>query len=191
MGYYDTKKGIQEYTARSEKWGGQKLIKILKKHLPKNSTLLELGMGPGRDFDILKKIYSTTGSDCSKAFLDRYKKSNKKANLLKLDAVTIQTDKKFDGIYTNKVLQHLTKWDLKKSIKRQQEILNPNGIAFHSFWKGNKTEYKRGLRFVYYEIEQLKKIIGNHFDIVEIKKFTEMEKNDSIYVILKKQESSC
>jgi hypothetical protein len=85
----------------------------------------------------------------------------------------------------------LTKWDLKKSIKRQKEILNPNGIAFHSFWKGNKTEYKRGLRFVYYEIEQLKKIIGNHFDIVEIKKFTEMEKNDSIYVILKKQESSC
>ncbi len=191
MGYYDTKKGIQEYAKRSEKWGGQKLIKILKKHLPKNSTLLELGMGPGRDFDILKKIYISTGSDCSKAFLDRYKKSSKKANLLKLDAVTIQTDKKFDGIYTNKVLQHLTKWDLKKSIKRQEEILNPNGIAFHSFWKGNKTEYKRGLRFVYYEIEQLKKIIGNHFDIVEIKKFTEMEKNDSIYVILKKQESSC
>ena len=55
MGYYDTKKGIQEYTKRSEKWGGQKLIKILKKHLPKKSTLLEIGMGPGRDFDILKK----------------------------------------------------------------------------------------------------------------------------------------
>ena len=49
MGYYNTKKGIREYTKRSEKWGGIKLIKILKKHLPKNSTLLELGMGPGRD----------------------------------------------------------------------------------------------------------------------------------------------
>jgi len=191
MGYYDTKKGILEYTKRSQKWGGIKLIKILKKHLPKNSTLLEIGMGPGRDFDILKKIYTATGSDNSKIFLDNYKNQNKKSNLLKLDAVTLRTTKRFDGIYTNKVLQHLTKWDLKKSIKRQEEILNPNGIAFHSFWKGNKTEYKRGLRFVYYEIEQLKKIIGNHFDIVEIKKFTEMEKNDSIYVILKKQESSC
>ena len=31
MGYYDTKKGILEYTKRSEKWGGQKLIKVLKK----------------------------------------------------------------------------------------------------------------------------------------------------------------
>lgn len=185
MGYYDTKKGIQEYTKRSEKWGGQKLIKILKKHLPKKSTLLEIGMGPGRDFDILKKIYTVTGSDNSKIFLDNYKTQNKKYNLLKLDAVTLKTTKKFDGIYTNKVLQHLTKWDLKKSIKRQKEILNPNGIPFHSFWKGNKTEYKRGLRFVYYEIEQLKKIIGNNFDILEIKTFTEMEKNDSIYVVLK------
>jgi len=33
--------------------------------------------------------------------------------------------------------------------------------------------------------EQLKKIIGIHFDILEIKTFTEMEKNDSIYVVLK------
>ncbi len=186
MGYYDTKKGIQEYTKRSQKWGGTKLIKILKKYLPKNSTLLEIGIGPGRDFDILKKIYITTGSDRSKAFLDNYKKQDKKANLLKLDAVTLRTSKRFDGIYTNKVLQHLTKRDLKKSIKRQREILNPGGIAFHSFWKGNKTEYKRGLRFVYYEKNQLKKIIEKNFDILEIKIFTEMEKNDSIYVILKK-----
>jgi len=39
--------------------------------------------------------------------------------------------------------------------------------------------------YIYYEIEQLKKIIGNNFDILEIKTFTEMEKNDSIYVVLK------
>ena len=186
MGYYDTKKGILEYSKRSQKWGGTKLIKILKKHLPKNSTLLEIGMGPGRDFDILNKIYTATGSDHSKAFLEKYKKQNKKFDLLKLDAVTLRTAKRFDGIYTNKVLQHLTKRDLRKSIKRQNEILNPGGIAFHSFWKGNKTEHKRGLRFVYYEIAQLKKIIGNNFEILDIKIFTEMEKNDSIYVVMKK-----
>ena len=84
------------------------------------------------------------------------------------------------------MLQHLTKRELKKSIKRQNEILNPGGIVFHCFWKGNKTEHKRGLRFVYYEINQLKKIIGNDFKILEIKAFTEMEKNDSIYVVMKK-----
>jgi len=186
MGYFDTKKGVKEYTKRSEKWGGVKLIKILKKHLPKNSTLLEIGIGPGRDFNILKKFYTATGSDNSKVFLENYKKQNKKADLLKLDAVTLRTPKRFDGIFTNKVLHHLTKRDLKKSIKRQREILNPGGIAFHSFWKGNKIEHMVGLRFVYYEIAQLKKIIGNNFDVLEIKVFTEMKKNDSIYVVLKK-----
>jgi len=39
---------------------------------------------------------------------------------------------------------------------------------------------------MYYEIDVLKKIIGNNFDIIEIKIFTEMEKDDSIYVVLKK-----
>jgi len=87
MGYFDTKKGIEEYIKRSQGWGGQKLINVLKKYLPKKSTLLELGMGPGRDFDILKKTYIATGSDGSKAFLDRYKKKNKTAEIVRLDVV--------------------------------------------------------------------------------------------------------
>ena len=189
MGYYDTKKGIQEYTKRSKKWGGIKLIKILKKYLPKNSTVLEIGMGPGRDFNILKKIYNATGSDRSKTFLDNYKKQNKRANLLQLDAVTLRTAKRFDGIYTNKVLQHITKRDLKKSIKRQKEILNPGGIAFHSFWKGDKVENMEGLLFTYYEIDGLKSIVDDDFNILAIDTYTEMEKGDSIYLILKKNTS--
>ncbi len=185
MGYFDTKKGIEEYIKRSQGWGGQKLINVLKKYLPKKSTLLELGMGPGRDFDILKKTYIATGSDGSKAFLDRYKKKNKTAEIVRLDVVAIPTDRRFDGIYSNKVLHHLSTKDLKKSIRRQKDVLNQDGIAFHSFWKGDKTEYKHGLRFVYYEIDKLEKIIGNNFDILEMNTFTEMEKDDSIYVVLK------
>ena len=37
----------------------------------KGSTLLELGMGPGKDLDLLKKTYSVTGSDSSKIFVYR------------------------------------------------------------------------------------------------------------------------
>ena len=186
MGYFDTKKGIEEYIKRSQGWGGPKLINVLKKYLPRKSTLLELGMGPGRDFDILKKTYKATGSDGSKAFLARYKKRDKTANIIRLDAVSIPIDRKFDGIYSNKVLHHLAINDFKKSIRRQRDVLNQDGIAFHSLWKGNKTEYKHGLRFVYYEMDKLEKIIGNTFDILEMKAFTEMEKNDSIYIVLKK-----
>jgi cyclopropane fatty-acyl-phospholipid synthase-like methyltransferase len=190
MGHYDTKEGVEEYIKHSEKWNGKQLIKILLRYLPESSTLLELGMGPGRDFEVLRKAYLITGSDSSQVFLDRYKEKNKEADLLKLDAVTIPTKRKFDCIYSNKVLQHLTKEDLKKSLERQKEILNPNGIVFHALWRGDKIEEKKGLLFIYYQIDELKKIIGEDFDILDIQAFTEIEKNDSIYFILSKVENS-
>ncbi len=186
MGHYDTKEGAEEYIKHSEKWDGKQLIKILIRHLPESSTLLELGIGPGRDLDVLSKAYSVTGSDKSQVFLDRYRQKNKDIELLKLDAVTIPTERKFDCIYSNKVLQHLTKEDLKKSLQRQKEVLNPNGIAFHAVWKGDKIEEKKGLLFTYYQIDGLKKIIGDDFDILDIQTFTEIEKDDSIYFILSK-----
>ena len=186
MEFFDTEKGVDDYIKMAEGYDGEELIKILKEYLPEKSTLLELGMGPGKDLDILKKDYIVTGSDNSQIFLDRYKKQNPLIDLIKLDAVTLLTDRKFDCIYTNKVLHHLIQDDLKKSFQRQLEILNSNGILFHSFWKGDEDENYDGLLFTRYQIDDLKEIIDNNFDIVEIETYTEIEKDDSIYVILSK-----
>ena len=186
MGFFDTEKGVDDYIKMAEGYDGEELIKILKEYLPEKSTLLELGMGPGKDLDILKKTYMVTGSDNSQVFLDRYRKQNPLADLIKLDAVTILTDRKFDCIYTNKVLHHMVREDLKKSFQRQLEILNPKGILFHSFWKGDKDESYDGLLFTRYQIDGLKEIIGDNFDIVAINTYTEIEKDDSIYVMLSK-----
>ena len=185
MGFFDTAKGVEQYIKMAKGYDGAELIKILQKYLSKNSTILELGIGPGKDMDILKKSYTVTGSDNSQIFLDKYKKNNSDADLLLLDAITMKTDSKFDCIYSNKVLHHLTKEDLTKSFQRQKEILNPHGILFHSFWKGNKVEEMEGLLFTYYEKENLKKIVESHFEILTLETYTEMEKDDSIYVILR------
>lgn len=186
MGFFDTEKGVDEYIKMAEGYDGAELIKILQEYLPEKSTALELGMGPGKDLDILSKTFTVTGSDNSQVFLDKYKKENPEADLLKLDAVTLSTNRMFDCIYSNKVLHHLTREDLKKSIQRQSEIVNPNGIAFHSFWKGDKDENYDGLLFTKYQVEGLKEIIGNSFDILAMNVYTEMEKDDSIYVVLRK-----
>jgi len=185
MGFFDTEKGVEQYIKMAEGYDGAELITILEKYLPENSTILELGMGPGKDTDILKKSYAVTGSDNSQIFLDRYKKNNPDADLLLLDATSLQTQQKFDCIYSNKVLHHLTREDLVKSLQRQKEILNPNGIAFHSFWKGNKTENMEGLLFTYYEMDDLKKMPENDFEVLATETYTEMEKDDSIYIILR------
>ena len=186
MGFFDSEKGVEEYIKMAEGYDGAELIKILQKYLPEKSKVLELGMGPGKDLDILSKTFTVTGSDNSQVFLDKYKKENLGSDLLKLDAVTLSTDRMFDCIYSNKVLHHLTREDLKKSIQRQSEIVNPNGIAFHSFWRGDKDENYEGMLFTKYQPDELKEIIGNSFDILAMNVYTEMEKDDSIYVVLRK-----
>ena len=90
----------------------------------------------------------------------------------------------FDCIYSNKVLQHLTKNECFKSLKKQKSILNQKGIIFHSFWYGDKTEDYDGLLFVRYKINELKKIVKNDYDILKTQRYKEFKKNDSFYMIL-------
>lgn len=186
MGYFDDMKNVKEYIKMAEGYDGKFLIEILKKHLKSGSTILELGMGPGKDFAILSRSFKVVGSDNSRIFINLFKMRNKKVDLLLLDARTIETERKFDCIYSNKVLHHLTKSELKESLQRQRNALNENGLLFHSFWKGNKEEMHHGLRFVYYTEDELIAIAGEGFEVIEIEVYSEMSKKDSLYLILKR-----
>ena len=104
-------------------------------------------MGPGVDLDILGRWFDATGSDYSEVFLRRYLTIHPKASVLKLDASTLKTDRRFDGIYSNKVLHHLDPTAQARSFGRQATILNPGGYAFHSFWYGDGVEEFEGLLF--------------------------------------------
>lgn len=185
MGYFDSEKNVKEYIAMVEGYDGAELINALKGYLPKGSTLLELGMGPGKDLDILKESYVATGSDSSQIFVDRYKKGHKGADVILQDAVTINTEEKFDCIYSNKVLHHLKQVDLKKSLLKQKSVLNDGGILFHSFWHGDKEEKHHGLLFVYYLETQLIEMVEDDSEIVGMKRYSEMATDDSFYIVLK------
>jgi hypothetical protein len=186
MGWYDQKKNIHEYMKMASGYDGRELINLLKKYLLEGLSVLELGMGPGKDIDFLKQYYKATGSDVSEIFLDFYRKKHPRADLLLLDAITIDTGRRFDGIYSNKVLIHLNKKELLKSFRKQREILNKDGIMLHTFWKGIGEEEINGLRFVYYSIDELLNIIGNKFKILYVDEYREIEASDSIVVILRK-----
>lgn len=190
MSFYNNKKNVKDYIKMAEGYDGKFLIQILKKYLPKGSSVLELGMGPGKDLNLLQKDFEVTGSDNSQIFLDLYKEQNKNStiDLLILDARRLELNQKFDCIYSNKVLYHLTEDELITSFEQQWDILNKNGILFHSLWKGEGKETSHGLDFVYYTEEKLRKIISNKFEILEIESYEEMGKDDSLYIILRKKE---
>tara|TARA_R110000744_G_scaffold16550_2_gene45542 strand:+ start:339 stop:908 length:570 start_codon:yes stop_codon:yes gene_type:complete len=185
--YYKTKESVEEYIKLAKDVNGGQLIKKLNNFLPPNSLLLEIGSGPGTDFQILKKDYRVVGSDYSTEFLNRLISNNIKDEFLNLDAVTLRTDKKFDGIFSNKVLQHLSDEVLRESILRQVEILNFNGIICHSFWKGEGDEIFKGLLVNYQTNESLRILFEDNFEILLLEEYNEFEDGDSLILIGKKK----
>ena len=185
--FYLTDKGIEQYIEIAEGYDGRELVEKLKKYVAKGATVLELGMGPGKDLDMLKTFYQATGSDYSPLFLEKYRKEHPDADLLELDAVTLVTDRKFDAIYSNKVLHHLKHQNLIASIKRQSEILSDTGVVCHTFWNGDKDMEIEGLYFHYLTPAQVRKVFEKEFEILEMDVYREMEENDSIYILARKK----
>jgi 2-polyprenyl-3-methyl-5-hydroxy-6-metoxy-1,4-benzoquinol methylase len=185
--YYQTKESVEEYIKLAIGVDGRQLIKKLKKYLLPNSCLLEIGSGPGTDFQLLKKDFRVVGSDYSSEFLRRLMAIHINDKFLQLDAITLETKSKFDGIYSNKVLQHLTDNELKKSIKRQSAILNPGGIICHSFWKGEGDEIFNGLLVNYQSGKSLRSLFERYFVILLLEEYKEFEEEDSILLIAKKK----
>ena len=183
MGFYDDEKTACEYISMAEGYDGKELIDILRRHVPQSARVLEVGMGPGVDLDILKRYFQATGSDISRFFLNRYRDSNANADVIRLDAVGLDTERSFDCIYSNKVLHHLTDAELIKSFCRQKAILSNTGVIMHSFWRGTGIEEHHGLKFVYQTENSLRSIVGKMFSILDVVVYKEMERDDSIYVL--------
>lgn len=185
--YYSTKESVEEYIRLAKDVDGSQLISKLNNYLPAASAVLEIGSGPGTDFQILKKYHRVVGSDYSVEFLNRLTSNYQGDKFLNLDAKTLATDKKFDGLYSNKVLQHLTDEDLERSILRQVDILNSNGMICHSFWKGEGEEIFKGLLVNYQTEANLRFLFQGYFDILLLEEYNEFEVGDSLLLIGKKR----
>lgn len=185
--YYNTKESVNEYIRLAKGVDGRQLIEQLAEILPSNSTVLEIGSGPGSDWNMLNQRFQVIGSDNSMEFVRHLKTENPKGEFIALDAVSLKTDQQFDGIYSNKVMHHLPDDDLKESIQRQSDILHPKGIICHSFWRGEDSEIFKGLFVNYHEIADIKVFFEPLFEIISIAYYREFEDDDSIFLIARKK----
>ncbi len=186
-GYYHTKASVEEYIRLAEDVSGADLIKKLDPFLQAQSSVLELGTGPGTDWQLLDKRYKVTGSDLSLEFLSHLRNSVPEGKFIELDAITIDTEQRFDAVYSNKVLHHLKDEELIQSINRQSEVLNEGGIICHSFWKGEGSEIFKGLFVNYHTESALTDVFSSRFDIELIEPYAEFERGDSILLIARKK----
>jgi len=187
LDYYKTKASVEEYIRLAEGVNGGELIKKLKSFLPENSYLLEIGSGPGSDYNLLISDYQVLGSDNSPEFIEHLKTRYPAGHFLELDAVTLQIEEKFDGIYSNKVMHHLQNAELIDSITRQHDILSRGGIICHSFWAGEGSEIFKGLFVNYHTEDALTEFFGDLFDLLLIEKYAEFEEADSLVLIGRKR----
>ena len=189
MSYFKNRENVNLYTEMMAEYDNSFVINQLEKILPNNSSLLELGMGTGIDLICLSEKYKVVGSDYSQLFIDDFK-AKSKLEVFVIDAVTINIERKFDCIYSNKVLQHLSKEDFITSLKNQYNHLNEGGIIFMTLWGGNykeEFEFDGQLRFIYYDIESIENLVPKELQIQEIISYCEFEEKDSIIVILRRK----
>ena len=189
MGFYDSEQNVDAYVRMAEGFDGRELVAVLERHLAPGSSVLEIGMGPGKDLRWLGRRFRPTGSDNSSIFVDRARAADPTADVLALDAVTLETDRRFDAIYSNKVLQHLTPGELTRSLRAQRRILSPNGLVLHGLWRGDRLEVHQGERFQYYTEQTFAARVGALFEIVETGTYAEMADDDSLYVVLRRMAS--
>jgi cyclopropane fatty-acyl-phospholipid synthase-like methyltransferase len=185
--FYENKEKVDKYTKFTPAHDGALLIDVLSEHLPEDATVLELGMGPGKDFKMLSRRYRVTGSDFSHLFLQRYREQDPAADLLHLDARTLETDRTFDAVFSNKALIHMSRAELQQSFDRQHAVLNDNGLILHSFWIGEGQDTFSDLNFVYHNEQDLTKMLEMSFDILALEKHAKVADDDSIYVLARKK----
>ena len=92
MGYYDTEENVEGYIQMAKGIDGRALADALKRHLPDGATIPELGMGSGKDLELLGEFFQATGSDGLQVFVERYRKTHPETDLMVLDAVSMDTD---------------------------------------------------------------------------------------------------
>ncbi|MDC7223727.1 MAG: class I SAM-dependent methyltransferase [Spirochaetales bacterium] len=185
MNYFDKEENVRSYIRQARGYDGRFLIEKLNTRLKPDSTVLEIGMGPGKDLDILGETYRTAGSDRSEIFLNLYRKKHPHADLLYLDAVTLETERKFDALYSNKVLHCLSYEEMALSFRRQADLLTAGGLVLHSFWYGEEIECYEGEHFCQVNEEILQNLRGNLFEPLDIGRYGEMEKDDSLYALFR------
>ncbi|MDC3250011.1 class I SAM-dependent methyltransferase [bacterium] len=183
MSFYENSDNVDNYIKMCKDYDGSNIYKVLQNQLPKGKSVLELGSGPGFDIPFLKENYKVTGSDFSEEFLNRCREKFPDTPFLKTDAKNININEKFDCIYSNKVLHHLTEQQLSSSLKAQAASLSEDGLIAHSFWMGDENQVMEGLLFTYYKNEELLSLISENYTVLTTLSYQEFDKDDSLFVI--------
>lgn len=111
--------------------------------LPKNSRVLDLGCGPGRDLDIFAADgHTATGLDLNADFADM---ASRRHNVLHADMRALAQlfpASTFDGIWAQASLVHLSNDDARRVLADCFQLLKSNGVFYTCVPTTGETGWK-------------------------------------------------
>jgi ubiquinone/menaquinone biosynthesis C-methylase UbiE len=172
-----------------------KFCELLSK---KNSTILEIGCGPGNITKYLldkRPDFQILGTDISTNMIELAKINCPNAKFEVIDSRKIENIKnKFDAIVCGFCLPYLSELDIKKFIIDCKNLLNENGILYLSFVEGEKDKsgYIKGSSgdrtyFYYHNLESLTNLLNlNNFEKQNLiqKRYEKNDKTEEIHTII-------
>ncbi len=189
MGYYDEADNAKTYMQMIENEQNFYLVNQTIKYFSKNMKVLELGSGAGHDLKKLDENFEVVGSDNAEPFIRHLKDTFYDLRILRLNAISMDTHKKFDAIYSNKVLHHLQKDDLKQSLQNQSNVLTSKGLMLHGFWQNiDALDTPKDLIFNTYNEASIKEYIPDSLELLKFEIYQEYEEADSFYILLQKKD---
>jgi len=168
---------VDEYIKNVDDLHPEKESKKFLSYLGKDSLILDLGCGYGRDARIFAdKGIKVIGIDLSKKMIDAASNRVKNAEFHVMDIRKLKfDDKQFDGVWASASFLHILKKDILKGLQEVHRVLKDKGIFYISLKQGEGEILKPDKR--YGDVQKFwsffqKKEIENEikksgFDIVE------------------------
>ncbi len=134
---------VPEYVAGTAKIlsGAEKTwIDAVLSRLPQTSQILEIGSGPGRDAEYIRKSgFNVTCTDAAVAFVERLEKSGKPARLLNVLSDPLPLG--FNLILANSVLLHFTRAEFEVITQKVYGALRNGGLFAFSLKRGDGEDW--------------------------------------------------
>jgi len=149
------------------------LHQLLLNHIPKNSTVLDIGFGSGRDLQFLyDNDYIVWGIDPSAKFVANAKSrfpeiQNKFFEVsVPFDKGTLKLNKEFDAVITIAMWMHLQYQEYEAVVESIVSVLNSSATVVISYSEGYRTD--DGRYFENVDLENIIKLFKERgFNLVE------------------------
>lgn len=134
------------------------LYQKFEKYLNKNSKILDIGFGSGRDLIYFSKKYEAYGIDLCENFVNHLKVMGY-TNVTKQGVEDFSFDFKFDGMWACASLLHIKKENLNQAIENCLKYLSKGGVFYFSFKQGDYCGEINGRYYHYLNLDFLNSIL--------------------------------